>query len=257
MKVCIWCSQDENQKNFKNKAHTIPKSMGGIYLCENVCDECNIFFGTNSQKLPSIEKALKETFNISRFRLLNSSSNSQKKGKSPWFKSEYFKVDFINHSIDIKYGYKLHSNFQENMALLLRRGIYKMFLEETERQFHNALNKKYDFIRQFARYGIGDLPVLYFPRKFPVLLTLPEHVQKPTLLFEDDNIMNYMITDDSFNEFELLGHVFSIASSSIWEIALDLYLKQTYSKKSKYFHPPIIVQRFNDIDLTLSVLEGR
>lgn len=45
MKICIWCRKNENQGTFDKKAHTIPKSLGGDNICENVCDKCNHFFG--------------------------------------------------------------------------------------------------------------------------------------------------------------------------------------------------------------------
>ena len=70
MKKCIWCTRKESETTFKKLAHTIPQSLGGKMICENVCDDCNHYFGNISDKLPSIEETFKETFNITRLRLL-------------------------------------------------------------------------------------------------------------------------------------------------------------------------------------------
>ena len=66
-KKCIWCLKEESEVPFKNKAHTIPKSLGGQNFNINVCDICNSYFGNPSKENKySIESALKETFCISR-----------------------------------------------------------------------------------------------------------------------------------------------------------------------------------------------
>jgi hypothetical protein len=129
-----------------------------------------------------------------------------------------------------------------------------MFLEEKERQFNDVLDSKFNFIREFARYGIGDYPVLYFNRKFPVLLNIPEHLKNPSLLFKNSPRMNYLYADAFFYEFEFFGHVFAVATSKIWDIGFENYYINTVKTKSTYFYPPIFIKKFNDIDLVLNAI---
>jgi HNH endonuclease len=51
MKKCIWCCRTEETATFITKAHTIPQSIGGKFICENVCDKCNDFFGDSGNRL--------------------------------------------------------------------------------------------------------------------------------------------------------------------------------------------------------------
>lgn len=54
MKKCIWCNKTEVETKFDKLAHTIPKSLGGQKICENVCDICNSFFGSHFNTYPSV-----------------------------------------------------------------------------------------------------------------------------------------------------------------------------------------------------------
>ncbi|MFN9392766.1 MAG: hypothetical protein ACK57W_05535, partial [Flavobacteriales bacterium] len=107
-------------------AHTIPKSLGGLKTCDNVCDICNAFFGSHYQRLPPVETVIKETFNISRARLLSSTDKIGKNEALPRFSSIYFKVDFKKNKIDLNSYYKYHSTFQEKICRQLKKGLYKI-----------------------------------------------------------------------------------------------------------------------------------
>jgi hypothetical protein len=250
MKTCIWCRHTEPRKSFNRKAHTIPQSLGGKHICENICDECNLFFGTHQNKNPSIETILKETFNITRARLLDKEDIGKNKTLTK-FSSIYFNVNFKKHSIDIKPAYQLHRGFQDRICRQMKKGIYKIFLEETERQYGNALDPKYDFIREFARYNFGDYPLLYFDRSLGVIATVKEW-----LLLDENSQMKYLIQDQSMQEFEFLGHAMSIAKSRYWLIDFDNYIKKSSDAKRKFFREWKMVKKFNDVDLSLSILDS-
>ena len=64
----------------------------------------------------------------------------------------------------------------------------------------------------------------------------------------------YLVREPCFFEFEFLGHVFGIATSRHWELAIDNYLKQTKEAKKDLFGQWRLVNNFNDIDLSLSIL---
>ena len=257
MKHCIWCQKTEQDVPFKNLAHTIPQALGGRHICENVCDQCNSFFGNHWQGLPSVETIFKETFNISRAIFLESDQEVGKNKAMPKFKSTYFDVDLKKRKIDIKSSYKLHPGFQEKVGLQLRKGIYKVYLEEVERQFKDGHNTRYDFIRQFVRFGLVDYPVFYYKRRYGIILMVKSWAKQPELFLEENSQFKYLVKEPSFVEFEFLGHVFGIPTSRHWQIAFDNYKKKSFEAKKDLFESCILVKRFNDIDLALSILDSK
>ena len=254
MKICIWCKKDDQSTSFNSIAHTIPQSLGGKSICTNVCDNCNSYFGSyQNQQLP-IETVIKETFNISRFRYLSSLDQIGKNKALARYKSNLFQIDFKKNLIKPKGRYQIQSGFQKSLARLLKRGLYKMFLEEQERQFSAGHLEKFNFMRDFARNDIGDYPVFYFLRKYPMIVMAPEWAKYPTLILKEDQQMKYLINDDNFFEFEFLGHVFSIPVNKDWENMFGKYVLQTKKLKEKLFNQMIIVENFYDIDFTLRIL---
>lgn len=254
MKQCIWCIRTEIVTPFKKQAHTIPQSLGGKNICINVCDECNSFFGQHFNKLPSIEAVIKETFNISRARFLHGTGKIGKNKPMPRFTSTFFNIDFNKHQIKLKVNSSfMHKGFQEKLCRLLKRGLYKIFLEEIERQTGDGLNPKYDFIREFSRYDLNDYPVLYFERSYGMFLTAEGWVENPEIFLKEKS-MNYLIDDLQFCEFELLGHVFGIPISKSYILTLEDYLKKSLAAKSKYFKNIKVVSDLRDIDLPLRIL---
>jgi hypothetical protein len=256
MKKCIWCKESENSVLFKKRAHTVPQSLGGKNICDNVCDTCNHYFGNyDNGKLP-IETAIKETFNISRYRLLDPIKEFGKNKSMPKFSSNYFQVNFQKNEISPKGKYKLVKDFQETLGRQLKRGIYKMFLEELERQKGIAHNPKFDFIREFSRYNEGDYPLFYFERKHSMILLSKEWVKDPEIIMNSDYQMKYLYVDDSFFEFDFLGHVFGIPidKSALVEDKVVEYFSKTAEKKSGLFNSVLIVKKFYEIDFTLRIL---
>jgi hypothetical protein len=252
MKICIWCRKHEQQVTFNNKAHTVPESLGGINLCKNVCDDCNSYFGNARNGYPSIEAILKDTFGISRS-MLSLRSKSEKNKHIFKFSTSYFKVDIAKGVIKIKQSYTIHRGFQERVCRQLKKGIYKMYLEERERQLCDALDDRFNFIREFARHDLGDPPVLYFLRGVAVILVAEPITTNPVLFINETKGMNYLINHPHFYEFEFLSHVFSIPTVRNWELDFDNYIRNSVKEKTKFFKGWRMVQKFNDIDLTLSI----
>ena len=254
MKHCIWCKRTEQETTFYKQAHTIPQSLGGQNICINVCDVCNLFFGQHYQGSPSVETVIKETFNITRIRLLGK-ENVGKNKILPKFSSQYFKIDFIKNRLELKPAYRLQKGFQEKMGRQIKKGLYKLFLEEVERQKFDGHNSQYDYIREFCRYNLGDYPVFYFERLNGIIAMAQSWKIKPEFFLDPDQQMKYLVREPSFFEFELLGHVFGIATSRHWELAIDNYLKKTTEAKRQFFRRWRFVKYFNDIDLSLSILD--
>lgn len=251
---CIWCSKNEDEASFVKIAHTIPQSLGGKNICDNVCDDCNAFFGNYYKGCPSVETVIKETFNISRARFLSTQSGIGKNKPMVRFSSIYFKVDFSKHKIDVKSSYIYQKGFQANIGRQLKKGLYKIFLEEMERQNGDGHNSSYDFIREFARYDLGDYPILYFERMQGCILMSTNWFIEPQLILDNDQKFKYLVNEPGFFEFEFMGHVFSIATSRNWHLTIDNYIKKTLQAKKQFFKGFKFVENFNDVDLTLSVL---
>jgi hypothetical protein len=244
----------EDGTTFNKLAHTIPKSLGGKMICTNVCDECNHYYGSIHDKLPAIEETIKETFNITRARLLAKEDIGANKALAR-FKSKYFNINFDHGKISIKPAFKIKAGFQMVLANQLKRGIYKMYLEELERQTGASLDSKYDTIRKYARYNVGDLPLFYFERRYGAILLHKNWIKAPEL-FINSYRMKYLLDTDHFFEFELLGHVFAIAKTSNWERYYDEYIKESEKQKKEIFSNLIEVQFLTDIDLTLNIMSS-
>ncbi|MFM7855036.1 MAG: hypothetical protein ACKO96_24700 [Flammeovirgaceae bacterium] len=210
-----------------------------------------------SDKLPAIETVLKETFNISRTYFLKSDNDLGKNKSMAKFSSIYFNIDLQRNKLSLKAKYKFHRHFQENVARQLKRGLFKMFLEERERQFSDGHDNKYDFIREFARYNIGDYPVYYFERLYGIIPMVQDWARKPTIFFEKNYHAKYLVSEFGFFEFEFLSHVFGLPTTRTWELGVINYLKTSVQAKKDVFKNYKSITKFNDIDLTLSILGDR
>ena len=251
MKHCIWCKQTEGVKTFNTKAHTIPQSLGGKFICDNVCDECNKTFGSYYFGLPPVELAIKEAFHITRARFLDIEGEVGKnKTMNRANTSQYFNIDLQKHTVKAKGGFKLRKGFLQNLGRQLRKGIFKIFLEETERVNGDGHDEKFDFIREFARYDIGDYPVLYFYRSFAIF-TNKKLLTEPQLYFTEEYRSKYLFNGLGFCEFELLGHIFSIPTTRYYDLQLDEYVKQTKKIKKEFFSGFRTIDKFTDFDILL------
>lgn len=203
----------------------------------------------------SIEEAIKETFAISRTMILHQQNGMGKNKPGKRFTSRLFTVDLARRTISPKPAWRLHRGFQEELSLFFRRGLYKMFLEALEADSGSALDSKYDFIREFARYGLGDYPVFYFLRRLGIVLLIKRHVEHPEILWQKDQQMKYLIHSSHFVEFELLGHVFGLPIARRADVIAESYLNETTVLKRKFFQGLVMVKYFNDVDLSMNMFK--
>lgn len=209
MRKCIWCSKDENNVSFLKLAHTFPQSLGGKNICDNVCDICNKYFGDKERTYPAVEIALKEVLNLSRY-LLVDKTNEKLKGR---FKSEYFDYRPKSGTLKFKMKYQLRENFQLEFARRFRRGVYKVFLEERERQKKDAHDPRFDFIRAFARYDFNDYPVFYLKPKFKILLFAMPDLINPQIRFTDYS--EEIDKEYRFYSYGFLGHNLVLPTTNV------------------------------------------
>jgi len=234
----------------------MPESLGGKNICENVCDSCNHYFGSYNDGVPPIEAVLRETFGISRARFLSGFKEIGKNKTLPFFKSIYFDIDWTKREVKLKSEFKRRHLFSEYVARQLKKGLYKVILEEIERKNKNGLDPKYDFIREFSRYNLDDYPLFYFRRKFDLIPIDITEVRNPRIdWFEDGTLGHgYLIFNHSFLEFELLGHVFGIPLSKLWHLTYNMYIEESNNLKKDWFYNGFEVKALFDIDLALRVL---
>lgn len=254
MKHCIWCNRTSDNTSFQKKAHVVPQTLGGAAICDNVCDECNAYFGKKTSSAPAIEEVIKETFHISRLRFLVVQNEIGKNKAVTKPDSLFFKIDLKKHKVTLKPAYRVKPYFQEKLCRLIKRGLIKMFLEESERQFKNGNEERYNFIREFARYDLGDYPVLYFQRKYGVILQELGYAKSPRLYLRPEERNKYLLCDHGFHEFEFLGHVFAVPTSRSWDLTFHTYKKETEAIKKNLFTGFKVIENFNDINLTLRIL---
>lgn len=252
-KKCIWCLKEEPGVNFQTKAHTIPKSLGGQNYNPNVCDSCNKYFGERTYKYYSIETALKETFNISRFRLLETQITKKKikDYRSVFFNLKSTKKSFV---VEIKDTFRFDNHSQNELCRAFKRGLYKLYFEELNRQKNIGYEKSFDIIRKFSRYDENDLPVFYFHRSLPAILLKGNELETPILYFER---MNYLYSNEYFTEIEFLGHVFGFPTNYYSIDDLENYIQKSLKIKEKFFLGCKEIKRLTDIDLLLSIMDDK
>ncbi|SFC72431.1 HNH endonuclease [Flavobacterium phragmitis] len=253
-KTCLWCKLNDNETTFNKKAHTIPKSLGGQNYNQTVCDNCNHFFGNATpENRYSIETALKETFCITRQRFLSGLTQKRKVGK---FKSIFFDVKERNGKLRLvlNKSFLFKTDFQQQLCRNFKRGLVKMWFEEFDRQSKTNVghDDKYDIIRDFSRYDAGDLPVIYFERRYGLFLFTKREAETPTLIF---NRMLYLHEDEKFTEIEFLGHVFGFPTAEFTNEEFKLYLKNSMDKKRDFFLNAVLLDKLMDIDFTLKLLD--
>lgn len=251
-KKCIWCLKSNPDVTFEKKAHTIPKSLGGQNYNKNVCDICNAYFGNrdNNNGKYSIEVALKEAFNISRKRFLLSGIPKRKIGE---FKSQFFEMKERNgkYRLAVKPSFMFAS--QTELCRAFKRGLYKMYFEELNRQKKKGYEPEFDIIRRFASYNEGDLPVLYFTRKIGVMIFFQREAETPILYFDR---MKYLYSNHKFAEIEFLGHVFGFPISNFLENDFKEYVDLSFDLKKEYFIQALAINKLTDIDISLKIMNS-
>ena len=249
---CIWCLETEPNVTFIKKAHTIPKSLGGQNYNRNVCDDCNYYFGNRDSHNGkySIEVALKEAFSISRKTFLLGSVTKRKVGE---FKSQFFEMKERNGKFRLGIKQSFMFANQSELCRAFKRGLYKMYFEEFNRQKRFGHEESFDIIRGFARYNNYDLPVLYFTRKIGVMIFFKREAETPILYF---NRMNYLYSDDKFAEIEFLGHVFGFPIAPFTKEEFENYAHKSIAMKKDFFVEANVIEKFIDIDIALSVMNS-
>lgn len=172
-------------------------------------------------------------------------------------KSEYFNIDYRNKNVELKKSKtRFDSDFKYKLTRQFKRGFYKMYLEELERQLGTAHSDQYDFIRQFARYDLNDLPLFYFYKSWGAIAATEDTFKNPSLEMDKEMKMLYLVSESKyFNEFEFIGHTFSVVTHPHWKYHLESYQRQSLDMKKRFYRGMKPIDSLFDIDLALRIFD--
>lgn len=149
---CIWCKRRKPYVSFYTAPHIVPKSLGGNEIGIDVCDECNNYFGkcTSENKTISTDLAFKEVFNA----CLN--SLGERAEKTCTYSSSLFFYNRAEDKIKLKRSFSL-----THFTTQFKRALYEVFLQKYHNTFPDENLERFEFVRKFARYNIGN-PTVFF-----------------------------------------------------------------------------------------------
>jgi hypothetical protein len=220
---CIWCCKEKPDVSFFNKPHTISKQIGANNIGFDICDSCNHFFGTNSNSTKysmSIELAFKEIFNVTKHLLSYAAKDPNYKEEK--MKSVYFGYHKSKKIFRIKKRFELKKNFIRDFTRQFKKGIYEAFLQEYHRFTKKGHDERFDKIRAYVRYDIGDLP-LYFADNNGIYL-IPDSFDKSFFYFSEKSLAT--IDEFGFYQTWLFGHILFIEVSPRAESKREIYFEK-------------------------------
>lgn len=212
---CIWCLKEKPNVTFKNAPHTISKQIGASNIGFDICDSCNSYFGTHNKTeiYPmNVELAFKEVFNV--IRLFVSTSD-----EIDHFRSRYFNYYKSKREFKINRQFKFQRNFINMFTRQFKRGIYETFLQEYHLNTSNAMDKRFDSIRDFVRYDKGNLSLYYVDHNGAIMI--PRDYS--TSLAFNEKIIND-INEYGFYTMYLLGFWFFLEVTPRAELSKDIFL---------------------------------
>lgn len=246
---CIWCLESRPNVTFFTQPHTIPKALNSHNIGFDICDICNKFFGSdnNSERVTySIDKILKEFFNVHKFLLSNDKdSNSWKR-----FKSQFFNYYHTQKTLKLKIDYIRDPNYANQFTRKFKRGIYNIFLQEYHRHTENGLDEKFNRIRNFVRYDIGDLPLFYLKNSNGVRIV--EDLELPHFLSFNDYSLELM-EKYGFYHLNLTGLYFYVMATEKADSNSEYLFRdsQELIGTGFVFTELIELKKLNEIDFTL------
>ena len=203
---CIWCGKRSPEVSFNTIPHILPKSLGGNETCVDICDDCNHYFGTPANGLPSIDVVIREVFEL--YRLFGTN----------YYKTHKLSKKFVFfHYNQEKKKVKLKNPFREaTITSQFKRGLYELFLQKYHAITLDGNNQKWDFIRLYARYGTAI--ILREPHVF--------YAFNNVTLFPDDKHVNIVPMSDKLIEEALkygVFHCFLMGQSFYLEVLPHLF----------------------------------
>ena len=244
--TCIFCLRDSTQTHFKERAHTVSRSLGGKYIGKDICDECNHYFGEPDKLVYPhlcIEVCFKEVLALSQILL-----QEQPKKR---LKSRYFNYYQSKGKIEVKPQFRNNHSWLKLFARQFKRGIYEMWLQEYHRYCYGGLNTDFDRIRNFSRFNIGDIPLYYLVNNGCVPVPDKDSLLHPTFNMNEKSLQD--ARDFGFYSLMIVGHYFILEVSPKADISREVYLDKL-SKELRVggfiFRKIIKLEYITDIDFS-------
>ncbi len=251
---CIFCGKSSPEVTFFDKPHTTPHSLGSDRIGFDICDSCNHFFGEPDKSMfprISVETSVKEIFGVTRFML-----NLEREGHDKdVLKSRYFNFWRSRNTLQIRSSFSGKSYFRKTFTKQFKRGLYELFLQEYHLATENGLDPRFDRVRNYARYGTGDLPVWHLQTR---MMLIEADLSVPSLKFTQpalDEINTY-----GFYSMYLWGFWFYLEVTPRAEITREVYLREQAKKINVggfVVKDMVLLQDIEQVDFTLRQLYGR
>lgn len=252
--TCIFCGKRTPEVTFYEKPHTTPHSLGSDRIGFDVCDKCNHFFGMPDKSFRppiAVETSVKEIFGVIRFML-----NLERAGhEDDVLKSIYFNFWKSRKTLQFKRSFDSSPSFKRVFLKQFKRGLYELFLQEYHLETGNGLDSRFDRVRRYARYGIGDLPVWHLQTR---VLLVEADLSSPELKFSDKALEE--IETFGFYSFILWGFWFYLEVTPMADLTREVYLQKQANEVHVGGFVVSSMVRLNDIydiDFTLRQLYGR
>lgn len=130
-----------------------------------------------------------------------------------------------------------------------------MFLQEYHKITGNGLDNRFNQIRKFARYNIGDIPLYYLVNNGIILVEDTSHPKFPFSESQFHDINTY-----GFYTFFLCGQWFFLEVTPRAELSREVFLSKQYKQfkvGGAVYSDLIEIIRITDIDFSLRRLLGR
>ena len=252
--TCIFCGKSKPDVSFYEKPHTTPHSLGSDRIGFDICDSCNHFFGEPDKSMfprIAVETSVKEIFGLIRF-MLNLEREGHEKDE---LKSKYFNFWRSRNTLQFKSSFSGMSYFRKTFTKQFKRGLYEIYLQEYHLATENGLDERFDRVRRFARYGIGDLPVWHLQMR---MVFVEKSLAIPKLHFDQSAIE--AINTYGFYPMYLWGFWFYLEVTPAADLTREVYLSEQAKKMGVggfVVENLVLLKDISQIDFTLRQLYGK
>lgn len=250
---CIFCGKASPEVTFFEKPHTTPHSLGSDRIGFDICDSCNHFFGEPDKSMYpriAVETSIKEIFGVIRFML-----NLEREGhEEDQLKSRYFNYWRSRNTLQFKSSFSGRASFRRVFTKQFKRGLYELFLQEYHLATEDGLDARFDRVRQFSRYGTGDLPIWHLQTR---MMLVESSLAVPQLTFSQPSLDE--INTYGFYSMYLWGLWFYLEVTPKADLTREVYLREQAKKVNVggfVVKDMVLLQDIEQVDFTLRQLYG-
>ena len=198
----------------------------------------------------AVETSVKEIFGLIRF-MLNLERDGHEKDE---LRSAYFNFWRGRNTLQFRNSFSGRPYFRRTFTKQFKRGLYELFLQEYHLATENGLDPRFDRIRRYARYGIGDVPVWHLQTR---MMLIEADLSVPSLKFTQSSLDE--IDTYGFYSMYLWGFWFYLAVTPRADITREVYLREQAKEKNVggfVVKDMVLLQDIGQVDFTLRQLYG-